>query len=113
MHSKIIFVMWFALIVLAGCAGPSQTTTFTPTWSDVPLTIVAQKSSMSNDISISINDTEVCSGSIDMFSPTSEMHGEYKGHKVITTLEQGSKLSESPIHCTIYIDGELAVKFDL
>ena len=113
MQPKILATLWCVVILVTGCASPSQMTTYNTLWSKEPLTIVAQKSDFSHAISISINDVEVCAGVLDEFSATAELHGEYEGHHVSATLEQVSKLADSPTRCSVFIDGELAGKFEL
>ena len=107
------FLISFVIVaLLAGCGGTSRLATFTPRGGETPLTIEAKKSPMSEKITFSINGTEVCSGSVDTFSTGTELKGTYERHKVLVKLEQVSKLSGTPVHCTVLIDGEVAATFD-
>lgn len=108
-----LLILFFVLAFLVGCGGVSQVATFTPRGSVAPLTIEAKKSTMSEKITFSINATDVCSGSVDTFSATTELKGTYEHRKVLVKLEQVSKLSGTPVHCTVLIDGEVAASFDI
>ena len=112
MKLNVYLLLFIAVTLLAGCAGPSRLATFTPHGSNTQLTIEAKKSAMSENISFSINATEVCSGSVDVFSTVRELKGSYEQHNVLVKMEQVSKLSGTPVHCTVLIDGELAATFD-
>lgn len=67
----------------------------------------------SDKVRITIDETEVISGKIGIFSTSKTLTGNYKKHAVSAILTKTTNfLGTAKMHCIVSIDGEIAANFD-
>jgi hypothetical protein len=103
------------LVLLAGCAA-SEFASYTMKNSDTHWNITGSKTSITNNISIAINDSVVVTDKPAAFSNTIEAKGTYRGHEVhfFSVYNNGILgIFGAGWETTVLVDNELAARFKL
>jgi hypothetical protein len=103
------------LVLLAGCAA-SEIASYTMKNSDTQWNITGRKTSITNNISIAINDSVVVTDKPAAFSNTIEAKGTYRGHEVhfFSVYNNGILgIFGAGWETTVLVDNELAARFKL
>ena len=104
-----------ALLLLAGC-GSSQFSSYRSKAAETPWNITATKASISNTISIAINDSVVVEAKPAPFANTIDAKGTYRGAVVhfFSTYNSGILgIFGTGWETTVLVDNELAARFKL
>ncbi len=109
---KYILPLLAALILIA-CGSTSNMMTYRPRGStESAWNVRAEKGNVSNSVQVFINDSLVCEGGPGVFSSDADLKGEYRGHAVTAMVQRSTGLFKTGIRCMVFIDGELAGKFE-
>ncbi len=103
------------LFVLTGC-GSSQVSTYKAKTAATQWNITASKASITNVISIAIDDSVVVSGKPAPFANTIDARGTYQGHEVrfFSTYNSGILgIFGTGWETAVLVDNELAARFTL
>ena len=106
----LIIVILFAIAII-GCSSANFATYRPPGSTETAWKITAEKNAI-NQISVSINDSLVVKGGINVFGSSEELKGTYRGHNVVAMLTKVQKFLSSGIQCVVLIDGEMVSKFE-
>ncbi|MBK7256947.1 MAG: hypothetical protein IPI01_03865 [Ignavibacteriae bacterium] len=104
-----------ALLMLAGC-GSSQLSSYKSRTAETPWNITASKASITNTISIAINDSVVVAAKPAPFANTIDAKGTYRGVVVhfFSTYNSGILgIFGTGWETTVLVDNELAARFTL
>jgi hypothetical protein len=109
MKQLIVFAILASVII--GCSSSNFASYRPPGSTESPWRVTAEKNAL-NQISVSINDSLVVKGGINIFGSSEELKGTYRGHNVVAMLTKVQKFLSSGIQCVVLIDGEMVSKFE-